>query len=90
MEPEELQWLWLWLGSTLERRSFWRILRGARLAWFVTARCHALRAQPALPVDGVDQVQIAIPMSPIDLITPEATPQAQPEVIDLVSKSTLR
>ena len=36
-------------------------------------------------VDGVDHVQIAIPMSPIDSITPEATPQAQPEVIDLVT-----
>ena len=41
--------LWLWLGSTLERRSFWRILRGARLAWFVKARCHAPRAQPDSP-----------------------------------------
>ena len=40
---------------------------------------------PTLPVDVVDQVQFAIPMSPIDLITPEATTQAQPEVIDLVT-----
>ena len=40
------------------------------------------RAKPLTPLRAGG---IAIPMSPIDLITPEATTQAQPEVIDLVT-----